>query len=463
MCLFRYGILMCSWLVTAPLSGLAQSPAVAASAPFPCRPVAPHWLYAAESVSSSLQAEAANFAKLLPTARLVELPHRQLLPNTALWYALKIPPGQAGYLQLTADDGQQLWQGSERRQALIPGLYPLTATHDSSWLLVRVINNAVAGGLSRACLLDTAASAQLLATAQERTAAVDARGRLQALAVANRQWQQRVENMTADSLHFTAWGDSQGGWDTFALLVGRQAAHRIDFSIGLGDLTANGSDPMQWESFFERLSPLIERQIPCFLLAGNHDYDGYADDLIARHYLRWARGDQQATPWFSWQAGPATFIALDPNATFPLGFSEAQQQWLQTQFASPAWQQARWRFLLIHQPPYGQGWPGYAGDDCIQQLVEAEAERQRIDFALSGHIHDYERLRKNFGQQTTHFFVLGGAGGGLEPPASNPTPDMDKLYKQHHYALFSLSSHKVEVTIYDSQGTLIDQLLIEKK
>lgn len=454
--LFRYRLLLASLLAIA----LPQATPVVAQ---PCVSPGRYWLYAAEPAPSSLQAAAADFTPFMAGAHLVELPHRQLLPNTALWYALRLAPGQAGYLQLDADDGLQLWQDTVRRLPLASGLYPLAATTDSSWLHLRVLNNAVAGGLRRACLLDTISGARLQAAAQQRAAGVDARGRLQALAAANQQLQQRVAGMEADSLLFAAWGDSQGGWDTFALLIAQQAARPIDFSLGLGDLTADGSDPLQWEAFFEQLSPLIERQVPSFLLAGNHDYDGYADDLIPRQYLRWARGDQQATPWFAWQAGPASFIALDPNASFPLAIGQAQQQWLHAQFASPAWQQARWRFLLIHQPPYGQGWPGYAGDDFIARLVEEEAERQRIDFVLSGHIHDYERLRKTFGRQTTHFFVLGGGGGGLEPPASNPFPVMDMLRKQHHYALFSVQSTRVSVDIYDSQGVRIDQLQIEKK
>ena len=97
-----------------------------------------------EALALARQSEAANFTPLMAGAHLVELPHRQLLTNTALWYALRLAPGQAGYLQLDADDGLQLWQDTERRLPLASGLYPLAATTDSSWLYLRVLNNAAA-------------------------------------------------------------------------------------------------------------------------------------------------------------------------------------------------------------------------------------------------------------------------------------------------------------------------------
>lgn len=81
-------------------------------------------------------------------------------------------------------------------------------------------------------------------------------------------------------------------------------------------------------------------------------------------------------------------------------------------------------------------------DGILQEPVMGsyfEIETKRIDFVLAGHSHDYERLKKNYGSQQTHFFILGGAGGGLEPPESSAYPKMDTIIKAHYYARFEVN------------------------
>ena len=50
---------------------------------------------------------------------------------------------------------------------------------------------------------------------------------------------------------FTAWADSQGGWSTFDTLTTRMTAHRMDLSVGIGDLVNDGSDPAAWHGSLE--------------------------------------------------------------------------------------------------------------------------------------------------------------------------------------------------------------------
>ncbi|MBK8053588.1 MAG: hypothetical protein IPK35_10050 [Saprospiraceae bacterium] len=90
------------------------------------------------------------------------------------------------------------------------------------------------------------------------------------------------------------------------------------------------------------------------------------------------------------------------------------------------------------------------------------ANPYQIDFVLSGHIHDYERLTKKYDDHTTTFVVSGGAGGGIEPKDSNPEPKMDRLIKQHHFGRMTLQKNKAMMYIYDINGDIIDQLTIQK-
>lgn len=83
----------------------------------------------------------------------------------------------------------------------------------------------------------------------------------------------------------------------------------------------------------------------------------------------------------------------------------------------------------MHQPRYSQEWAGYHSDKVIRDLLQLVMESAGIDFVVSGHTHDYERLTKSYGSQNTTFPIVGGAGGSLEPPESSAEPVMDTVIK----------------------------------
>jgi predicted phosphodiesterase len=264
-----------------------------------------------------------------------------------------------------------------------------------------------------------------------------------------------LESPGTGQFSFTAWGDSQGGWPVFDQIVKQMTTYPDAFSIGLGDLVAEGVEEAQWMAFTQCLQPLLAQR-PIFAVAGNHDYDGYYNDLNPLLYRRYVLAGKDRPTYFSWTYGNAFFLALDPNGTFPIGISGAQRAWMEAEMNSPEWESADWRFVLIHQPPYAQGWPEYHGDDFIREIVDSLAESKRIDFVLAGHSHDYERLSKTYGNQQTHFFVLGGAGGGLEPPESSAYPKMDTIIKAHHYARFTISKEQVKVLVHAPDSAVLD-------
>ena len=407
-----------------------------------------YWYFAIGDPANGLHVSASQIPN---TDTLVQTPFRINRPNTPLWFTRKIKLTEGQLLYVNADDGSQVFYNQKQVPQLIPYGYPLYATADSVTLAIRVLNNAMSGGLRRAELyplqvglqhfeeraqpLDTPLSEQfLLDTAFAKNTAAEER-----------------------SFRFTAWGDSQGGWDTFRQLCKAMASKKTDFSIGLGDLVSDGSSPAQWQGFLASLEPL-SRQTKIFPVIGNHDYDGYYDELIPELYLRHIAPRN----YFAWSCQNARFLALDPNETFPLGIEGEQRAWFLREISSPAWQNAQWRFLLLHQPPYSAGWPGYHGDDFIRNLVDKYAETAGIDFVLSGHSHCYERLSKTYGTQQTHFLILGGAGGGLEPIENSAYPKMDTIIKAHHYGLFALEQNQVRLQIIDLKGKILDQPIFRK-
>ncbi|MEQ8413532.1 MAG: metallophosphoesterase [Imperialibacter sp.] len=256
---------------------------------------------------------------------------------------------------------------------------------------------------------------------------------------------------------FTLWADSQGGWQVFSELMDDTNSFSDVFSVGAGDLVSNGSDSLQWKDLLTSLGQANGR-FPFFLVPGNHDYDGYYDDLQPKNFNQYVT-TPSGKNYFSWQYANCAFIALDPNEAFPIGFdSSDQKQWLLSEIESAEWKAATWHFVILHQPPLSQGWPGYHGDEVVRELLDSVYESANIDFVVAGHTHDYERLTRNYGNQQVNFLIVGGAGGGLEPEDDKSEyPVMDRLIRKHHLARMFVHGDSIHLEVKDLNQNMIDQ------
>lgn len=441
--------------------------------------------------------------------QMVTLPHRVLKPDQSLWYYQRIQLDQSHWLQLDADDGAQVFYQGQNIKTTDGKHFLLTATADSVDLYVRVLNNAMFGGLRQAILMDQlpnltvacdaslvwpyvqeikdayivkcllpGANAVQLRYIYDRETPLEIQpsqrdGDLYEFEIPKKAGQNLVYSISQNgswldsfwlklaspdsTLQFGIWADSQGGWKVFEALSQQMFAKNMAFTVGVGDLTPNGRDTCQWKHLIQAMGKKAA-EVPTYFIPGNHDYDDYYDDLIPHNFQHYIRKDN----FFSWTAGDAIFLALDPNETFPIGIKGEQMRWLKKELRSKAWKNARWRFLFIHQPPYSQGWEGYSGDAFIRDFVEQHAEKHGIDFVISGHSHCYERLSKQFGQQSTHFFIVGGAGGGLEEASNSASPQMEVVIKKHHYGVVKVNQGRVEIVIYGLEGEILDTFSAEK-
>ena len=423
----------------------------------------------------------------------VTLPHRIVKPDWPMWYQRVISFEEGDWLYVNGDDGVQVFQQDQVLEPEIGDFFKLLIGADSALITIRVLNNAVAGGLRDVRLVSGDDFNTYRDTRSQRLAMKKVLYEAMRTPNLRRDQQERLVQMlespsdetieaaralfgttlqlpylpgllvepdAGEGFSFTAWGDSQGGWNTFQQLVAQMMTEPAAFSIGLGDLVGHGAKEEQWLAFTAALQPMLNQQA-VFLIPGNHDYDGYYNDLIPDLYDAYTRKNPGTESYFSWTYGGAFFMALDPNRTFPLGFDQQQLDWMFDQMNSDAWQEAHWRFLLMHQAPYAQGWPGYHGDAFIREMVDSLAAPYRIDFVLTGHNHDYEHLALDYGDQQTNFFIFGGAGGGLEPPENSSFPEMDTIIKAHHFARLHVSPSQVHVRVFGVDGDTLDSLVVE--
>ncbi len=266
---------------------------------------------------------------------------------------------------------------------------------------------------------------------------------------------------TEKPVKLAIWADSQGGWDTFQTISERISTHQPDLSIGAGDLVNNGSETYAFPRFLQKLRSMNSPQL---LVPGNHDYDGFYDDLQPRLLQKYIqRADDKSYGLMT--IGSASILTLDPNLNFPVSIPEGSEQrmWFNDTMESEEWNSSPWKIIVLHQPPYSQGWPGYQGEKAILNLLEPYFHQGKIDLLIAGHTHDYERLTKEFSGNSVNFLIVGGAGGSLEPEGENSSePQMDKLIKKHHFGILEVDSARLSWKVYGLDDQVLDSLIVDK-
>lgn len=483
----------------------------------------------------------------------VVLPHRIQLPDHSIWYRA-IVSLEKGVLHINADDGAQLWIDGDRTKPVRGNYYPVLKSGEHE-LTIRVINNAMAGGLRAVQFLNEEQWGIKLDVIQRREILREVLVKQMLLMNTEKLGQRLIQNALeepnlenlleakeslgekpvllaepilqrdasgqtflrwvsseagnseliygSDSVklnmrksissedgvfltpvdesvkfyqirqmesvspvyrfgsktkignnRFMVWADSQSGWPVFDSIMSMANDYQPEFSVGAGDLVNQGDDEQEYLRFMRYLH---RGRFVHYPVLGNHDYDGHYENLKAESYKKFLGLPKQKN-YFSWGEDEMAFVALDLNESFPVGLPESseQYQWFLNQLKSEEWTSAEWRFLVLHHPPYSQGWPGYEGELSIRELLEPLYESAKIDMVIAGHTHDYERLIKKFGKQQTAFVVVGGAGGGLEPIENSPQPKMDTVMSVHHFGLIDIRGGYLTFKAIDLKGNVID-------
>jgi len=245
--------------------------------------------------------------------------------------------------------------------------------------------------------------------------------------------------------------------------IWRQVASRIEeerpqLLVHCGDLVGLGQVKREWtEEFFDPARRLLA-SVPLQSVLGNHEED-------ADHWYRYTAHPRPAY-CYSFTFGAADFFMLDSNRR--IGVGSEQHGWLEEALAAST---ARWRFVVLHHPPYTSDVDDYGdgrreripcGDPRTTDLV-ALIEKHAVDVVFYGHIHAYERswpLREGRidHEHGTVYVQTGGGGGYLEHASPGRTWHAAKLRRAHHYCTLTLAADQLELRAYDIEGRLFDQV-----
>lgn len=213
---------------------------------------------------------------------------------------------------------------------------------------------------------------------------------------------------------FSFWSDSQGhnrsAWSAAPLeptisMMQHMVASGVDFGFTTGDLAENGGSYSDVRGYYlDRVARHLGSAVPWFAAWGNHDTSDpnaplrLASDMPSRYRPGLSPGHGS----YSFTYANCFFVCLDHFFR-----TEITDGWLEAQLASPEAQQARFRFVGIHVPPYCERW--IDGSDDLRKNLVPLLERYKVDMCFSGHTHEYER-----GEQNHVHYVISGGGSWLD-------------------------------------------------
>ena len=239
------------------------------------------------------------------------------------------------------------------------------------------------------------------------------------------------------------FGDSgSGSLEQRSLAARMRARPRYDLLLHTGDLIYGD---LREETYLRQHVAVygeLLRELPIFPCPGNHDYE--SDE--ARVYQ--AIHPVPLNYGFHW--GDDVYVAvLDSN----LLTSEALTRFEESLAAR---QEVRWRIALFHHPPFAGG-PNQ--DDplslAVRERVAPILTRQRVQLALSGHEHNYQRTHVLDG---VTYLTTGGGGARLYPTAARSEARVQASL--HHFVELELNDREIRAHALALDGSLIDSFAI---
>lgn len=227
------------------------------------------------------------------------------------------------------------------------------------------------------------------------------------------------------------------------------------FVVHTGDLCNNTGNWGQLEAqFFEPWRELL-RKAPVWPARGNHEYgvEPFAS-LFGLPPMRL---------WYSFDYDNLHVVVLDQwevedSEDMEPERMRAMAEWLDRDLAA-ARGKADWILVAGHQQMFNVAGHGSTwGHEEILPLLY----RHGVDLVVSGHSHLYERFVPIGppGAKPIHFIVSGG--GGAPNYESVPSPILVKSIAVPHYSLYHVDGERLELTIKNSGGTVLDRVVLTK-
>src|SRR5690606_16578575 len=261
--------------------------------------------------------------------------------------------------------------------------------------------------------------------------------------VATRVYQQEplsfaTSSPNQDRVSFAVINDMHGRNEVMKNLLGQLDWQTTDLVFFNGDMANDlRSEAQMFDHFMDTATALFASETPMYYSRGNHETRGHFASEFPR-YFPTASG----ALYYLLRRGPVCFVVLDcgedkPDSDIEYSgivdmdaYRDEQAAWLAQALRSPAYQEAPYKVVICHIPPFG-GWHGEIeiANKFVPLLNEAGAQ-----IMLSGHLH---RHIKQGPQLSGHSF----------PVLVNSNNNLIKV---------DADSERLRVQVLDQEGKQVD-------
>jgi len=265
----------------------------------------------------------------------------------------------------------------------------------------------------------------------------------------------------SQAFSFTVIGDTQKNPKVTGKIAALMWERRPHFVLHMGDVVDNGPDKREWtDELFKPCAELFSR-VPLYPCIGNHEKNH-------AHYYQYFSLPAPEN-YYHFRYGNAEFFSMDSNQFIAPGTK--QYEWLDKALSAST---AKWKFCYHHHPcytsdadDYGDTFKGGStlGELKVKALVPLY-ERHKVDVAMNGHVHFYERTHPvragKVDRAGVVYLTSGGGGGKLEGFGPTPTFFKNQNRVDYHYCHFTLFDNVLEGKVYDHEDRLFDAFEIKK-
>jgi hypothetical protein len=271
---------------------------------------------------------------------------------------------------------------------------------------------------------------------------------------ADASYQIRTAGRPGESFSFTVYGDARPG-DTRSHRSHREVVRQMlqvepAFSLVLGDMVDDGSQPAQWERFFQ-IESRLRRRSAIFPVPGDNDHAG-GRGLWRRYF------PQPGAPPYRFRWGGVQLIGMNTWGTLgaqpprELDQRSPQLRWLRHELERPEVRRAAFRVLFLHDPVFiSRG----RSAEVLRRHWAPLLARGGVDLVFASW-HLYERSRHD---GVTHI-ITGGAGAELVWLPPNPGFPSQAEARRHHFCRVDVKAGAMRVRAVAVDGTVLDSVTL---
>jgi hypothetical protein len=263
--------------------------------------------------------------------------------------------------------------------------------------------------------------------------------------------------MSTEPFSFAIYGDNRSDDVAHAAVIRAMTQFPSDFLLHTGDFVESGSNPANWQSFFDIESTLL-RGTCVFACVGNHEL--IETDALA--YLRYfgpvsdARGtDQKPALYGSFRWGNTRFFLLNAMDEWAAG---PERAWfeadLQRADAEPG---LTWRVVVLHHSPWSSG-PHGGNTRFVRARLPELLALHKVDLVVAGHDHIYER-----GVEAGLRYLISGGGGAPLYPVRAPLDGTRKVESVHHFVEATVAADTVTLVARRVDGSVLERCGFNKR